>query len=658
MIAFPQTATMPGTALLELAGFFLGIVLHAFLVRVVLRRRPRAEFERLLLILNGALLAWFAGNFVAVLLRQMDLERVGPALQWVEAASFSALAVLPATLLHTHWHYLRRRFPALAGSRPRLHPLVIALYGTLAALPSALPYLFTDPSIAPIQRLGPFRLPFLLVLLAAYLGSLQLQLRVYRESRDPVEKRLFSRLMPMFLAIPLFTLWVFESGAAEGPGQELLVALALMASLLPSCVVAYYIYRFQFLQIQVHRSLASALLVLAVMGAYLWGIRRLVALLETELGAPGLLLEATFLACLLLLFPTVSNWVQGWVSRAFTEEMLHFRKVAEKLQELSLTTIAAPTYRAAAETLLCSELPATTARILPADSSADPGLLPLRSATRQVGWLDLKTTGPDTPGRREGIRLICSELAAALERCELLERHLALQRELSRRSRLEELGRMAAAVAHNVGNPLSSMKTLLQLRAESPAADDEEKLETRMIVDEVDRLARTVASLLRFSRSDTPPPIAHELVNLHALVDGLLVVLRGKLEDKRLTAVWTSVAAEGCEVAADRIALSEIFSNLLINAAEASPTGGRIELGLTRVERGFELTLTDQGPGIPEDLRDKVLEPFVTTKATGTGLGLAICRRRIEELGGRFRLEPAAAGTGLRAVVFLPAREG
>jgi signal transduction histidine kinase len=647
---------MPGAAILQFTGFFLGIVLHAFLLWVVLRRRSRGSFERLLLVLLGALLVWFAGNFLGALLLQMDLDRVGLLLQWVDVVSFSALAVLPATLLHTHWSYLRRRYPSVEPAIPWVFPLVILLYAALVGLPAALPYLLSDPSTSPIERLGPFRQPFLVVLTVSYLGSLLLQVKVLRLSGDAIEKRLFSRLIPLFILIPLFNLWVFELRSDPSTGLNYLTSLALMASLFPSCLVAYYIYRHQFLQIQVHRSLASALLVLAVIAAYLWGIRSLVDLLERTWDAPGLILEAAFLAGLLLLFPTVSGWLHAWVSRTFTEELLHFRQLAEQLQELSLTTVSAATFRTAAEDLLSRRLPAEFVRILAPCDPPQPDLLPLRSGHRLVGCLELRSGGTDSPGRREGIRLICAELAASLERCALLERHLALQQELSRRSRLEELGRMAATVAHNVNNPLSSMKTLLQLRAESPQIPNEQKRETRMIVDEVDRLARTVTNLLRFSRNSAFGPSEAEAVHLKTFIEGILLLLRGRLAEKGLEVEWDERTVDA-EVICDRTALAEVFSNLLINAIEASPAGGRIVAGVTPGLQGFEVTFVDQGPGIPEAMKEKVLEPFVTTKASGTGLGLAICRRRLEELGGRLQLEAASEGRGTRATVHLSARQ-
>ncbi|GAB4108371.1 MAG: hypothetical protein Kow001_05230 [Acidobacteriota bacterium] len=645
---------MAGLLWAELAGFFLGVLVHTFLLWVVWRRRPRTSFERLLAVLLAALVVWFSGNFINALLRRMGPDRAGSCIQWVDIFSFAALALLPAVLLHTHWHYFHQRFPG-RGNR-LLKVLIVLLYGSLALVPAALTQLATSPELGPIEKLGRFRLPFLGLLASAYAGSVFLQAKIVRGSRDPVEGRLFRILIPMFVVIPLYSIWVFEWGPAGGTARVIVVDLALMASLFPSLAVAYFIWRYRFLQIDVHRGLALALAVLAGMAVYLWGIRSLVSLLEPELGLSSLALEAVLLAALLFMFPAASRWLQDWAGRDFSGEMSRFRDLAERIHAISLTTVSVDSYRRAVEELLQRELPSWGARLVPPETTPPEGALPLRSGRRLLGWLQWQRPEPLSPGSREGGLLLSREIAAALDRCEMLERHLAMQRELSRKSRLEELGRMAASVAHSVKNPLSSIKTLLQLRAESAGVSEEEKAEIRMMIHEVDRLARTVTDLLRFSRSEKPTAGAREWVDLRSLVEGTLGLFRGRLEEKGLSVQW-EVSGDHLGLESDRAALTEVISNLVVNAVEASPPGGSITIDVSPAQDGLEIGITDQGPGIAGPLRDKVFDPFVTTKATGTGLGLTISRRRVEELGGSLRLEDGPSGAGTRAVVYLPAVE-
>ena len=93
-------------------------------------------------------------------------------------------------------------------------------------------------------------------------------------------------------------------------------------------------------------------------------------------------------------------------------------------------------------------------------------------------------------------------------------------------------------------------------------------------------------------------------------------------------------------------ALRDALSNLLLNALQAIPTGGRVTIGVMETAGGLLITVADSGPGIPPALADRIWEPFFTTKQRGTGLGLAIVRKRMEEVGGSAEIRPASNGGG------------
>src|SRR5207248_4560444 len=106
-------------------------------------------------------------------------------------------------------------------------------------------------------------------------------------------------------------------------------------------------------------------------------------------------------------------------------------------------------------------------------------------------------------------------------------------------------------------------------------------------------------------------------------------------------------------------ALNDIVSNLVVNALEATPCGGQVSAAVAREDGNFCLLVEDEGPGIPAALREKILQPFFTTKSQGTGLGLAIVARRVAEFGGRLDLEsPVRDGNGTKFYVTWPAGEG
>jgi hypothetical protein len=163
---------MDTASLFGLVGFFFGIVLQIFLLLLVLKRKRRT-FETLLISLLTGLLIWYAGNFVSLLLRQMDIAKVAEVLKWFDIAAFTGLSFLPALMLHTHWIYYQNHFGAELKETRIFRFQIWLLYAQLLMLPLALSRLFVDPSIHPLQKLGPFTMPFLVSLLRTY-SALQL----------------------------------------------------------------------------------------------------------------------------------------------------------------------------------------------------------------------------------------------------------------------------------------------------------------------------------------------------------------------------------------------------------------------------------------------------------------------------------------------------
>lgn len=644
-------------SLFALIGFFLGIILHGVLLATVLRRPHRTTLERGLVLLLTGLLIWYAGNFLSGILRSLTHGGAGNAVLVVDAVSFSALSFLPALLLHTHWLYYRRFFGPTPAERRAIQFLLPLLYATTLLLPLAIKELSWGHPGLSLEALGPFRLPFLSLLAASYFASAYIQQRIVRRSTRSIESSLFRKLFVLFLAIPLYTLWVFELASPSTGYYSYAVTLALLTSAWPALVVAYYIYRYQFLQIRVHRGLASAVVLLLFMVIYLAGVRGVVQLLHERLGAPAYLLEATFLFGLLLLFPPISRWLQHWVSRSFSEEIVHFREVAERIEAGSSHALSTRDLADEITRLLEQEFPASGARMhLGPTEPKGEDIHPLAVGDRVGGFLEFRSFGDNSPGQREGLRVLLAEIGAALERSRLLERQLTLEREVARKSHLEELGRVAATIAHNVKNPLSSIKTLLQLQRESGNLTPDQQRELGMMLEEVNRLSKTVTDLLRFSRLERQESDELTEVDVSGLVETVAAVFRGTLEERALK-LRIDLGQDLPAVHAHVDGLKDVLATLLGNAVEASPTGGSITICTRRARDRIELWIEDQGPGIPKRVLARLFEPFVTTKSSGTGLGLAIARRRMEKMGGDLRIETLSP-SGTRAIVGFQAGNG
>jgi signal transduction histidine kinase len=260
---------------------------------------------------------------------------------------------------------------------------------------------------------------------------------------------------------------------------------------------------------------------------------------------------------------------------------------------------------------------------------------PLRREERVSGILLVDAASTSlTEDARSVLEILASQIAIAIEDCRLVEENVRLERRLAERERLATLGQMAATVAHEIKNPLSAIKSIAQVMGEDESLSHEYARDLSLIVGETDRLGRSVTQLLSFARKELPSELPLRSEQLIQSVVRLFQVSAEK-EGVRLNAyIERDEELDGSAVSAVRVALS----NLLLNALQATPPGGEVSI-TQKIENGVLVILVkDTGPGVSEDLRQRVWEPFFTTKQRGTGLGLAIVRKRMQEAGGTARL--------------------
>jgi len=237
-------------------------------------------------------------------------------------------------------------------------------------------------------------------------------------------------------------------------------------------------------------------------------------------------------------------------------------------------------------------------------------------------------------------------------------RHLtdikALEEGMARGERLATVGNLAAAVAHEIRNPLSAVSMGLQrLRAEfEPAEREEYQRMVDLVQREVRRLNAIVEEFLSLAR---PIQLRPEPISLPALLDEIRRLVEPQA-GRAGVVVEQTIPDLLPDLWADRDRIKQVLLNLVLNAIEAMPSGGTLTLGAAASGTALTLTVTDTGGGIPPELLPRVFEPYVTTKTQGLGLGLAIARRIVEAHGGRVEAESGAA-QGTRFRVTLP-RDG
>ncbi len=247
-----------------------------------------------------------------------------------------------------------------------------------------------------------------------------------------------------------------------------------------------------------------------------------------------------------------------------------------------------------------------------------------------------------TSDARSVIEILAGQVAIAIDDSRLLEENVRLERELAERERLAALGRMAATVAHEIKNPLSAIKSIAQVMREDQSLSTEYERDLSLIVGETDRLSQNVTQLLSFARKESPAELPL----------GVDDVVRSAVRLFQASAREQGVSLQ-CDVKTDAqlggkgvSALRDALSNLLLNALQATPGGGKVSLFATVANGELLVSVQDTGPGVPNDLRERIWEPFFTTRQRGTGLGLAIVRKRVQEVGGSALLAAARNGQG------------
>ncbi len=249
---------------------------------------------------------------------------------------------------------------------------------------------------------------------------------------------------------------------------------------------------------------------------------------------------------------------------------------------------------------------------------------------------------------------LATQVAVTIENSELY-------RQMKEKDRLAALGEMAAGLAHEIRNPLGSIKASAQYLSETPEHPEDRDEFLDIIVDEVDRLNRVVGSFLDYARPGHTNP---EPIYVNSAVELTLQFLRPECDSADVT-LHVTMDPDLPKVRIDIEHLRQVLINLVQNAVQAMTGGGDIYVE-TRTQDGFrpggqarqwvQISVRDTGPGLAPGLLPNLFVPFVTTKQQGTGLGLAISQRIVSEAGGRIDVRSRET-VGTTFVVLLPAAE-
>jgi len=273
-----------------------------------------------------------------------------------------------------------------------------------------------------------------------------------------------------------------------------------------------------------------------------------------------------------------------------------------------------------------------------------------------TGWLSSRTRLALDAEKQAGLDRERAHEGLKKKTLELFE----MEEELRRSERLAALGRMSGGLAHEIRNPLASIKTsveMLQEQCEEGLAKPPSDLSIELLAvvsEETDRLNRILTEFLQFARAEAQLADGSPAkCNLGEVLSGTLDLLRRDLDSGGIM-IEADAERLGVSVSVGEDHLRQILLNLFLNASEAMPKGGVIRVGIVG-ESGDSITLgiEDSGNGMTDDVAKSLFDPFFSTKEGGTGLGLSIVARLVEASGGGIKLDRSFP-TGARFLVTLP----
>jgi len=268
--------------------------------------------------------------------------------------------------------------------------------------------------------------------------------------------------------------------------------------------------------------------------------------------------------------------------------------------------------------------------------------------------------------KAEQIPPLPAEMGRIGEAINIMQRHRQeLEQRLRRRSRLASLGQLVAGVAHEVRNPLASMRLNLQYTERQLQQQGMTTVPMASLLEQIDRLEQLVRRLLYFDQNQWQEDLVP--ASLEAIAEESVSLLRLKAEEQSVTLVYRVGASALPTVPLRRQEVGQVMVNLILNAIQASPEGCQVEVGVETQRNACGSSLTalsqaqpnylvawveDQGPGLTPEERERVFDPFYSTKPDGTGLGLAISYEIVTRHGGHITLKSQPGCT--RFSVFLP----
>src|SRR5216684_907643 len=612
---------------IRLIGYTAGTLLELFWMVVILGYRRQRNFERVFFFLCLALFLFYAGSLLALNSQIHYLQPPVGINQFAIVIISTGLCMLPALLLHLHTEYAETR-GMLRVKRWKWAALLLFYAACFHVAYHRIPLLLQDPHfnfLVPGSSLGE---GFAIVLAIALAWCAIWQWRFTVSAPDRPQRYFHTTLLVFFtlsfLAVTGLHLGPFhlETQTADSLGT----AFGLLP-ILPFTALIYLVQRHNFLQIGRQKNLLYAVSATFLALLYLSLVRRVGTWLEPLLPPEA---SASILLFVLVIFIEPLQRVLGRrLQETAHREMDRVQRLTAEIQQEARQGNVRGLIRFIENRVKDQfEFEAAWLDVLQPDLGSNfvrrrdhegEESFSVSQPGRLNAVLSVQPHGAMLSGEiRAALEFLCEQLPGALDLCRLIEE---------------------------------------QLQLENPEMPESMRAETKMILEEIGRLSGKLNQLLQFSRPAVLGEGRPARCNASEVAREVVGVLRPEAQRKGV-ALEHQAAAAALNVAISTEALNDILTNLVVNALDAAPRGGHVSVGISRKDGNGLVAVEDDGAGVPPGLREKIVQPFFTTKTQGTGLGLAIVARRAADAGGKLEFEsPVKNGRGTRFLIWLPLGE-
>src|SRR3989338_2518422 len=693
--------------IVALIGFILGSTLHTVLSILIVKRKNKKGSELVFLFLVVSVEEWHYGNAISLFSMMLFGKNIPVINQLSSDFAYIGMGVMPSLLLHTAILFLLE-------SGWKIKKKTMATTITIIYLPvipltlTAVRIIFFEEDHV-LMSVSPIVKPFIIWLLFSIFASAVIS-RILSAKMEEVEEQKFhfSIFWILIFITILVTFTVLLEGRTIPYIGEYMVLATMLSSIFPSIIFSYYVYRYNYMEFVLRRSVFYSFLAILVICLYYFGIRQLSKYLEFNYSVNAKALEAVLIIALVYWFPKLKENVQGLMRRLFFKRIadseyllndLSHQISADLLIDLSLLleNVVESIKKATAiknvnlilfkggntqvvgsgeNTFIARDDILNTVKYFDKGEIAalDRHEITDASIINEMKRLEMffvfpifkdrKLTGLLTLGKsRRGMRLpadcleqlmiIANQISSAMAKAELIQEKLQLERKMYENEKLSSLGRLSTSVAHEVKNPLSSINAIVQVMREDLKKSDPLQEDLAIIVGEIDRLTKVVNQLLQFAK---PSSEVKANVKIGEVINSTLVVLNHEAKQNNII-THCQIPNDLPMLATDEGDMKEVFFNLLHNAIQAMPTGGKISIDAHYLHNNhaIQVTISDTGPGIPPESVHKIFEPFYTTKQTGTGLGLSIVKKKLEDMDAAIHVE--SNGNGASFVINFPLNE-